>query len=560
MQILGLGGLGYADSSAALLRDGSVVAAASESRFGGAKHRGGFPHRAVQFCLEKGGAQIADCACVAVAQNGWLAMRDKVLRWYGDDFLQSRTAKVYHVFREESHLLVEYLQSLDAIAGAGVEVQEVSHEAAHMAAAFYASPFPGAALLVADGRGEISTTGIGRGQDRSLQVYAVSHMPDSLGLLYTLVADYLGFSDLDDEFRLVSISAGATPKLLPKMRSLVRLLDDGTCRLNPEYFGYHQGRAYLSERFSEAFGPPRDPSRPLDDRDRDLAASLHTVVVDAVVAMARIARERSGEKRLCLGGALAQDWALTGALCESGVFEEVYVPPAAGDDGLAIGAALHAHHVRFRAPRAEPILRADFGPAYRDDEILSEIERYKLRGERPADLTGSVADRIAEGRIVGWFEGAAEFGPRALGHRSILANPCDPTTRARLVASVKARSESHPFGLSVAREAAAELFREIQDSPFLERTGRLRPEARRRLPAVAAAEGRVRYHTVEASQSPLFHALLAAVGRRTGVPALLNTSLNEPGRPMATTPREAIACFYTTGLDALALGSFVLTK
>jgi carbamoyltransferase len=560
MYILGIGGLGYADSSAALLRDGRVLCAAAEGRFSSAKHRGGFPHRAVRFCLERAGIAIRDLSGLAVAQNGWLAMRDKVLRWYGEDFLRSRTAKVYHVFREESHLLVAYLQAFDAIAAEGVEVQEVSHEAGHMAAAFYGSPFPSAAILVVDGRGEISTSGIAKGDDRALQVYAVSHMPDSPGLLYTLVADYLGYSDLDDEFRLISMSAGATPRLLPRMRALVRVSEEGSCRLNPDYFGYHQGRAYLSERFTEEFGPPRDAAAPLEERHRDLAASLHTAIVEAALAMARIARERSGESRLAIGGTLAQDWALTGSICESGLFREVYVPPSAGDEGLAIGAALHVHHTRFRGARAGPILRADFGPIYKDDEIASELARWKIRAERPPELVAAVAERIASGQIVGWFQGAAEFGPRALGHRSILANPCDPTTRARLVASVKTRSEWHPFGLSIPREAAPELLQEIQDSPFLERTGRLRPEARRRLPAVAAQEGLVRYQTVEATHSPLFHELLKAVGRRTGVPALLNTSLNEPGAPIATTPREAVACLYTTGLDALALGPFLLSK
>jgi carbamoyltransferase len=236
------------------------------------------------------------------------------------------------------------------------------------------------------------------------------------------------------------------------------------------------------------------------------------------------------------------------------------VPPAPGDDGNALGAALYLYHCVMGKPRAGALLRADFGPTFSESEIADEIERLKLKPSKPGDLSLAAADRINGGQIVGWFQGAAEFGPRALGNRSILADPTHPETRARLAASVKARSEFHPFGLSVVAEAAGELFEDLTHSPFLERTGRLRPEVRSRLPAVAGIEGRARVQTVEKESAPLFHELLRKVGSRTGVPALLNTSLNEPGRTIATTPREAIGSFYTTGLDALALGPFILSK
>jgi len=273
-----------------------------------------------------------------------------------------------------------------------------------------------------------------------------------------------------------------------------------------------------------------------------------------------VARETSGEGRLCLGGGLVQNWALVGTLCAAGIFDEIYIPPAPGDDGNALGAAQVHAFCTLGLPRAAAVHRADFGPGFPEEEISRELARLKLRASRPADLALAAAERIASGEIVGWFQGRAEFGPRALGRRSILANPTDPGTRARLVASVKARSEFHPFGLSVTREAAPELFEGAPESPFLERTARLRPEARSRLPAVAGAGGAVRVQTVDARRLPLLHDLLLRVGERTGVPAVLNTSLNEPGRPIATTPREAIGCFFTTGLDALALGPFILAK
>lgn len=558
--VLGIGGLGYKDSAAAILSEGRLVAAAAEERFSTIKHEGGFPFRAVDFCLERAGVSVRELAGIAVANNPWLPMRAKVVKWYGEDFFRSRTAKVYNVFKDETHRLVEYLKRIDDLRASGVAVTPVPHHLCHMAAAFLSSPFVSAAILNVDGRGEMSTSSLGRGRETEIDVDAVVQMPDSLGLLYALVADYLGYSDLDDEFRLISMSPTGTPTFVPKMREVVQVRGDGTYKLNPEYFGYHQDRAYLSERFAEVFGPPHEPDLPLEDRHRDLAASLHAVVTEVILSMARHVRETSGETRLCLAGGLIQNWALVGTLAGAGLFDEVHVPPAPGDDGTALGAALHLYHAQQGRPRVGALLRSDFGPAYTEAEIAAELARVKLKAAKPADLALAAADRIAAGEIVGWYQGAAEYGPRALGHRSILADPTDPATRARLVASVKARSEFHPFGLSVTAEAAPELFEDFAPSPFLERTLRLKADARTRLPAVAAHEGRVRVQTVDAERAPLFHDLLGKVGRRSGVPAVLNTSLNEPGRPIATRPREAIACLFTTGLDALALGPFMLAK
>jgi len=560
MMILGLGGLGYKDSAAVILGEGRVVAAAAEERFTGTKHQGGFPHQAVRFCLKRAGISVRDLNGVAVANNSWLPMREKVLKWYGEGFFRSRTANVYNVFKDDTHRLVEYLKVMEQLRSQGTEVFVVGNDRSHKAAAFYTSPFESAAILNIGGRGEVSTSGIGRGQGGTIEAEAVSRMPDSLGLLSALVADYLGYTDLDDEFRLISISPTGTPTFVNHMREVVQVAGDGSYKLNPEYFGYHQGRAYLSERFTQVFGPPHDPDLPLEDRHRDLAASFHAVMVDVVLQMAERARVKTGESRLCLGGGLVQNWALVGALCRAPLFDEVYVPPAPGDDGTALGAALHVYHAEMGHPRGAPVLRADFGPSYSEQEVAEEIQRLKLKASKPADLALAAAERIASGEIVGWFQGAAEFGPRALGHRSILADPTDPATRPRLVASVKARSEFHPFGLSVIREARDELFEDAQDSPFLERTGRLRPEALAKLPAVAAQKGVTRLHTVDGKRDPLFHELLKKLGRRTGVPAVFNTSLNEPGRPMATSPRDAIGSLYTTGLDALALGPFILSK
>ena len=560
MYVLGIGGLGYMDSSAAILAEGRPLAAVAEERFTGVKHAGGFPHRAVRFCLERAGISMREVHSVAIANNPWLPMREKMLQWYGPGFLESRTVNVYSVFKDDTHRLVEYLQAIENFRAIGVAVQEISHDRAHAGLSFFGSPFDSAAVLSLDGRGEVSTSSIGRASGLRMEVDAISRMPDSLGLLYALVADYLGYSELDDEFRLISLSPSGTPTFVPRMQKIVALGDDGTVSLNEEYFGHHQGRVYLSEKFTAEFGPPHDPDLPLQDRHRDLAASLHKVVVDIVLRMAELARDKSKSPNLCLGGGLFQNWGLVGEIDRSGLFQDIYVPPAPGDDGTALGAALYHYHSDLQRPRTGPILRADFGPSYPEEDIAWELDRLKLKPVKPADLPIATAERIARGEIVGWFQGAAEFGARALGHRSIFADPTDPATRPRLVASVKARNEFHPFGLSLTEEAAHELFESYRSSPFLERTVALKADAQRRLPAVAALQEGTRVQTVNKEREPLLHALLNAVGDRTGVPAVLNTSLNEPGRPMATTPRDAIGSLYTTGLDALAIGPFLLSK
>ncbi|MHC4452852.1 MAG: carbamoyltransferase N-terminal domain-containing protein, partial [Planctomycetota bacterium] len=279
MYVLGIGGLGYKDSAAAILADGRPLAAVAEERFTGAKHQGGFPHRAVRFCLERAGISLREVHTVVVANNPWLPMRDKVLQWYGEGFLRSRTANVYNVFKDDTHRLIDYLQALEAMRAGGTRVEEASHDRSHAALAFFGSPFDEAAVISIDGRGEVSTSSSGAGKGLALGVDALSRMPDSIGLLYTLVADYLGYSDLDDEFRLIAISPSGTPTYLPRMRNVVSLAGDGTVKLNEEYFGYHQGRVYLSEKFIEEFGPPHDPDLPLEDRHRDIAASLHQAVM-----------------------------------------------------------------------------------------------------------------------------------------------------------------------------------------------------------------------------------------------------------------------------------------
>jgi carbamoyltransferase len=560
MVILGIGGLGYRDAAAALVVDGAVVAAASEDRFTRVKHQGGWPARAVAWCLASAGIPAEKVDRVAVANNPWIPLREKVLGWYGERFFESREFRAFHIFHDETRESLLYLKELEDHRRAGLDrVQVVRHHLCHMAAGFYSREDEEAAVLVLDGRGEVSTSSLGVGRGAGLEVFRVEEMPNSLGLLSATVADFLGFQEQDDEFRVMSISATGERRFRREFGEIVRLQLDGGFSLDPDYFTFHEGRAVLSEKFYAAFGPARHPGEEVQDRHRDIAASAQGAVEDAALHMARHLRTRTKADLLVLSGSLAANWALNGRLAREAPFDRVAATAYCGDDGTAIGAALHLH-ARETGKRPRAIPSAALGPDLPDAEVDQVLETCRLKAERPASVAAEAAALIAEGKVVGWARGRAEFGPRALGNRSILADAADPAVADRLRKSVKPRESHHPYGISLAREAAGRILEKDREDPFLLVPAVVKPAERKSLQGVVLADGTVRLQTVDRARDPEFHALLTEVGKRRGLPAVVNTSLNLPGRPPATTAREALECFYTTGMDALVLGNRLLRK
>lgn len=561
MLILGIGGLGYRNSSAALVRDGRVVAAAAEERFTGQKNEGGFPSRAIDACLRMAGASLADVDHVAVANNPWLGLRDKVLSWYGEQFFDSPEFRAYHIFHDQSHGTLVYLKALEELRGVREDrFHVVPHHLSHMASSFYACAHDEAAILDMDGRGELSTSAQGVGRGAAIEVFRVDQMPNSLGLLYASVTDYLGFSGADDEFRVMSLSTQGEAEYLDAFRRVVRLEGDGAFRLDDSYFIYRDGLAALSRRFTDEFGPRRDPGDPVERRHVDIAASLQAITEEAVLHAARHLHSVTGLSTLCYSGGVALNWAVNGRLAQDGPFEEVYVNPLAGDEGTAVGAALSVY-AKETGTRPEPLGSVALGPEVTDSEVEAALQRTGLRYERVSDRVHVAAERLARGQIVGWFQGRMEFGPRALGQRAILADPGNLQTKARILRDVKSREEHHPFAVSLQQEAAERVFGAGASSPYLLRWHPVAEAYRGELQGVVTPDGRARWHGAAADREPQFHALLGAYGRLTGrLPALLNTSLNVPGRPPATTAREAIELFAGSGLDALMIGPFLLTK
>lgn len=561
MLILGIGGLGYKDSSAALVRDGRVIAAVAEERLTRVKHQGGFPVRGVAACLRLAGASASDVDHVAVANNPWLALREKVLGWYGESFFESPEFRSYHIFHDEMHATLRYLETMERHrSGRDGRFHVVPHHLCHMASSFLVSPWDRAAVIDMDGRGEVSTSALGVGSGAAIEVFRVDHMPNSLGLLHAAVSDYLGFSGADDEFRVMSISSQGEPTFLGKFREIVRTVPDGGYQLDRSYFLYREGLAALSDRFTQVFGPRREAGEPLLQRHRDIAASLQRVLEETILHAARHLHGRTGADALCFAGGVALNWVVNGRLAADGPFRHLHVNPFAGDEGTAVGAAL-AVYAHQTGARPESVGSVALGPAPTDAEIEEELRRGRHRYERAADPAREAAARLARGEIVGWLEGRIEFGPRGLGNRAILADPSNRETRARLLRDVKPREDHHPFGLSILEERAGEVFEGGRDSPYMLLWDRVRDARRGDLAAIVSDRGIARWQGVSKSREPAFHALLSAFGDATGgLPAVLNTSLNAPGRPPALSPRDAIEVFATTGLDALVMGPYVVAK
>lgn len=561
MLILGIGGLGYKDSSAALVRDGRIVAAASEDRFARIKHAGGYPQRAVEACLRAAGATLSDVDHVAVANNPWLALRSKVLDWYGERFFDSPEFRAYHIFHDEIHSTLTYLKALEDLrVGREERFHVVRHHVSHMASSYLACAAPEAAILEMDGRGEVSTSAIGVGRGAAIEVFRVDEMPNSLGLLYAVVSDFLGFEGQDDEFRVMTVSTQGEPTFAEQFREIVRLGPDGSFQLNPSYFLYRDGLAVLSQRFSDEFGAPRRRGEPVLQRHRDIAASVQRAIEDAVLHAARHLHEKTGMSTLCFAGGVALNWVVNGRLATESPFEHLYVNPFAGDEGTAVGAALKVYADQT-GTRPEPLTSVALGPAASDADIEDTLRRTGFPYVRHDDVVADAAKRLADGEVLGWFQGRAEFGPRGLGHRAILADPSNAATKARLLRDVKPRAEHHPFALSIAESAVEEVFGGLQVSPYMLRWSRVAEAARSALAGVVTADGVARWHGVSPEREPAFHRLLEAFARATGrQPALLNTSLNRPGQPPAVTTSEALEVFATTGMDALYVGPFVVTK
>ncbi len=553
--VLGLFCFGRHDASAALVRGGDIVAAAEEERFSRRKFDASFPAAALAACLRLGELRLDEVDAVAFGWNPKL----------------HRVAKLRHVVRYLPASLALLAGSLgrhrkldraraevEALTGYRGPFHAVNHHLAHAASTFFPSPFDEAAVLTVDGVGEWETVWMGRGRGTHLERCASQGWPHSLGAVYTAFTQFLGFEIFSDEYKVMGLAPYGEPRFLETLRRVVTPTRSGL-RVDPSFFRYHLGAERLtSPRFEASFGAPRRPEEPIEDRHRDLAASLQRHTEDLLLHLARLALRRAGSKRLCLAGGVALNSVAIGRIADEGVAEEVFVPPCPGDAGVSLGAALFASHALRGAPRGAPLCDARLGPRWEDARVERALVGSGLPYDRIRDVTAEAARALAAGEVVGWFQGRMEFGQRALGARSILADPRRPDMKERVNARVKFRESFRPFAPSVPEERVAEFFHARAPIPFMTRVARVREEARERIPAVTHVDGTGRVQTVSRAVDPLYWELLERVGEHTGVPVLLNTSFNVKGEPIVNTPEEAVACFERAGLDRLYIGGFAV--
>lgn len=577
----------YHDSAAALLRNGEIVAAASEERFTRKKGDAAFPHRAVTFCLKHAGIEVSDLTAVGFYDKPLLKF-ERILETY-----LGVVPKGFRSFLMAGPLWIKeklYIdRQLHEELGYDGQIFYCEHHESHAASAFYPSPFERSAILTMDGVGEWATASIGMGQGNDIEILDELQWPDSLGLLYSAFTYYTGFKVNSGEYKVMGLAPYGEPKYVDLIYTeLMDLKEDGSFRLNQKYFNYLTGLTMTNGAFDELFGgPPRKPESKLTQKEMDIARSVQVVCEEIMLRMARTAHKRTGAQNLCMAGGVALNCVGNGRLLREGPFKEIWIQPAAGDAGGALGVAQLIFHRQLKQPRVvvagqDAMKGAYLGPEFTPEEIEIFLQSAGAKYEQfdDAALLEHIADCLAGEKIVGWFDGRMEFGPRALGSRSILGDPRSPRMQADMNIKIKFREGFRPFAPSVLRERVSEYFELDVDSPYMllvapvtrDRCIPLTAEQhklwgidklnvpRSDIPAVTHIDYSARIQTVTKETNPRYHALITAFERKTGCAVVVNTSFNVRGEPIVCTPEDAYRCFMRTDIDVLVMGPFLLEK
>jgi carbamoyltransferase len=594
MLILGVSAF-YHDSSAAIIRGGEIVAAAQEERFTRVKHDSAFPTNAVRYCLDAASATGANVDYVvyyekpfikferlletylAFAPRGFSSFRKVMPLWISEKIFQR-------------DILLEALGVVDPALASNEKLLFSEHHFSHAASAFYPSPFARAVVLTMDGVGEWTTTSAALGDGADLSIIKEIHFPHSLGLLYSALTYYTGFKVNSGEYKVMGLAPYGEPKYAKLIfDELIDLKEDGSFHLNLDYFGYCTSFKMTNDKFDQLFGAPaRAPEQLLEQRHLDLAASIQAVTEEVVLRLTRALADETGEKCLCLAGGVALNCVANGKVLRDGRFKEIFVQPAAGDAGGALGAALAAYHHQLEQPRqashGKDAMKGSYlGPSYAQQDIESRLRAAGARFHIAADdnaLIEETVEALVSGKAVGWHQGRMEFGPRALGGRSILGDPRSPTMQKALNLKVKFRESFRPFAPSVLSERVSDWFEINADSPYMLLVADVKPEhcramsedeqalfgidklnvPRSDIPAVTHVDYSARIQTVHADTNFLYHKLLKRFEERTGCPVLINTSFNVRGEPIVSTPEDAFRCFMGSDIEFLAVGNCVLHK
>jgi carbamoyltransferase len=588
MNILGISAF-YHDSAACLVREGEIISAAQEERFSRLKHDPGFPTQAIDYCLKGNDLSPGQIDLVAFYDKPW-AKFERLLETY-----LAFAPRGIHSFLKAMPLWLKEKLWLEnrirkALPGFTGKVIFPEHHQSHAASAFYPSPFDRAAILTIDGVGEWATASWGAGNGNRIELAYEMHFPHSLGLLYSAFTYYTGFKVNSGEYKVMGLAPYGHPIYVPTiLNDLIDLKEDGSFRLNMKYFKYCQGLTMTSRAFHRLFGgPPRQPESRITRKEMDLAASIQAVTEEIILRMVRHIRKQTGETNLCLAGGVALNCVANGRIMREKIFDRIWIQPAAGDAGGALGAALFAWHQYLDNQRSSPGDSRDsqqgslLGPSWKTDDIAAwlQAERYPFHRHDEQALLDLVARALADRKVVGWFSGRMEFGPRALGGRSILADPRTTDMLATVNLKIKFRESFRPLAPAVLAENAGQYFELDTASPYMLWTAPVRPErriplvegedtpdgierlyrARSDIPAVTHLDYSARVQTVDGRDNPRFHALILKFEELTGCSVLVNTSFNVRGEPIVCTPQDAYRCFMTTGMDMLVLEDLILEK
>ena len=586
MYILGISAF-YHDSAACLLSDGEIAAAAQEERFTRKKGDATFPKHAVEYCLRSAGITIKDLAYVGFYDKPLLKF-ERILETY-----LGVAPKGFLSFLKAGPLWIKEKlftdRQLREALGYDGEILYAEHHESHAASAFFPSPFEEAAILTMDGVGEWATASLGRGEGNDIELIRELQWPDSLGLLYSAFTYHTGFKVNSGEYKVMGLAPYGEPKYVDAIyRELMDLKEDGSFTLNQKYFNYLSGLTMTSGAFDKVFGgPPRQPETKLTQREMDLARSIQVVCEEVMLRMARTVQRETGSENLCLAGGVALNCVGNGRIMREGPFRRIWIQPAAGDAGGALGVAQLIWHRYDKQPRAvtpgkDSMRGAYLGPEFSPEEIEGFLKSQgaPYRRLEPSELRRHVAEQIAAGKVVGWFDGRMEFGPRALGARSILGDPRNPRMQAQMNIKIKFREGFRPFAPSVLRERVSEYFEMDCDSPYMLLVAPVKKERqipmtedgqrlwgidklnlpRSDLPAITHIDYSARVQTVTKDTNPNYYARIEEFERRTGCAVLINTSFNVRGEPIVCTPADAYRCFMRTHIDHLVLGPFLLDK
>jgi carbamoyltransferase len=594
MYILGISAF-YHDSAACLLEDGEIVAAAQEERFTRKKHDAGFPHHAIQYCLKEAGISARQIDNVVFYEKPFVKF-ERLLETYlafapkgFKSFAKAMPVWIKDKLFQKSALINELKSTLDEDVNWRERLLFSEHHLSHAASAYYPSPFDSAAVLTLDGVGEWTTTSLAIGKGRDLTVVKEIHFPHSLGLLYSAFTYYTGFKVNSGEYKVMGLAPYGEPRYADLIREkLITVADDGSFQLDMSYFDYATGLTMTNKKFDALFdGPPRTSETELTQREMDLAASVQKVTEDIVLELAKGIAKETGERNLCLAGGVALNCVANGILLREKIFDNIWIQPAAGDAGGALGAALstwylHHNNERTASKEGDAMKGAYLGPEFSDTAIEAELNVcgavYEKRSEN--ELIDEVAAALADEKAVGWMQGRMEFGPRALGGRSIIADPRSPMMQKQLNLKVKYRESFRPFAPSVLREDVAKWFEHDSDSPYMLLVADVQKDKRRAMtpdeealfgidklnvprssvPAITHVDYSARIQTVHADTNPRYHAVISKFKEKTGCPLVVNTSFNVRGEPIICTPTDAFKCFMGTEMDVLAVGNYVLYK